>query len=105
MSGDRGCRFASSACPILSDARGGPSRPLARSCAAPDPAAMQDALEQIRDIVDRHATYPRQSGPLPRVALYKDEAAPQPVAGIYLPMMAMIVRGAKEIAIGDRRLP
>ena len=65
---------------------------------------MRDALEQIRDIVDRHAASPRQPSALPRVALYKDEAAPQPVSGIYLPMMAMILRGAKEIAIGDRRL-
>ena len=41
---------------------------------------------------------------MPRVALYKDEAAPQPVSGVYLPMTALILRGAKEIAIGDRRL-
>ena len=65
---------------------------------------MRNALEQIRDIVDRHAANPRRPSPLPRVSLYKDEAAPQPVSGIYLPMMAMVVRGAKEIAIGDRRL-
>nr|WP_321983247.1 AraC family transcriptional regulator [uncultured Lichenicoccus sp.] len=65
---------------------------------------MQDTLNQIRDIVDRHAASPRQPSALPRVALYKDEAVPQPVSGIYLPMMALILRGAKEIAIGDRRL-
>ncbi len=65
---------------------------------------MQDTLEQIRDIVDRHAARSRRPGPLPRVALYKDEAAPQPVSGVYLPMMALILRGSKEIAIGDRRL-
>ncbi len=65
---------------------------------------MRDTLDQIRDIVDRHATRPRQPSVLPRVALYKDEAAPQPVSGVYLPMMALILRGAKEIAIGDRRL-
>ncbi len=65
---------------------------------------MRDTLGQIRDIVDRHAVRPRQPSALPRVALYKDEAAPQPVSGVYLPMMALILRGAKEIAIGDRRL-
>ena len=70
----------------------------------PDPESMRDALDQIRDIVDRHAAHPRRSGVLPRVALYRDEAAPQPVSGVYLPMMALILRGAKEIAIGDRRL-
>ncbi len=65
---------------------------------------MRDTLNQIRDIVDRHAARPCQPNALPRVALYKDEAAPKPVSGIYLPVMAMILRGAKEIAIGDRRL-
>ncbi len=65
---------------------------------------MQGALDGIRDVVERHAAGRRRPSPLPRVALYKDEAAPQPVSGIYPPMMAMIVRGTKEIAIGDRRL-
>ncbi len=65
---------------------------------------MRNTLDQIRDIVDRHADRPRQPSALPRVALYKAEAAPQPVSGVYLPMMALILRGAKEIAIGDRRL-
>ena len=65
---------------------------------------MQDTLDKLRDIVDRHAGRPRQASVLPRVALYKDEAAPQPVSGVYLPMMALILSGAKEIAIGDRRL-
>lgn len=65
---------------------------------------MRDTLDQIRAIVDRHAAHPRQPSALPRVALYKDEAAPQPVSGVYLPMMALILRGSKEIAIGDRRL-
>ena len=65
---------------------------------------MRDTLDQLRDIVDRHAVRPRQPSALPRVGLYKDEAAPQPVSGVYLPMMALILRGAKEIAICDRRL-
>ncbi len=65
---------------------------------------MRDTLDQIRDIVDRHAVYPGRPSALPRVALYRDEAAPQPISGIYVPMMALILRGAKEIAIGDQRL-
>ena len=65
---------------------------------------MRHTLDQLRDIVDRHAVRPRTPGALPRVALYRDEAAPQPVSGVYLPMMALILRGSKEIAVGDRRL-
>ena len=63
---------------------------------------MQDTLDELRDIVDRHAVRPRQPSALPRTALYRNEAAPQPVSGVYLPTMALTV--AKEIAIGDRRL-
>jgi AraC-like DNA-binding protein len=65
---------------------------------------MDDTLANLRAIVGRHASGRYQPSALPRVALYKDGAAPQPVAGVYQPMMALIVSGAKEIAIGDRRL-
>lgn len=65
---------------------------------------MDDMLDRLCTIVDRHAAGRYRPGALPRVALYKDGAAPQPVAGVYPPMMALIVSGAKEIAIGDRRI-
>ena len=65
---------------------------------------MQDTLDELRDLVDRHALQVRQPSGVPRVGLYKDEAAPQPVSGAYTPVMALILRGAKEISIGDRRL-
>lgn len=65
---------------------------------------MHQTLNELRTIVDRHASGRHQPSALPRVALYKDEAAPQPVSGVYQPTMALIVSGAKEIAIGDRRL-
>lgn len=65
---------------------------------------MDDMLSRLCAIVGRHAACRYQPSALPRVALYKDGAAPQPVSGVYQPMMALIVSGAKEIAIGDRRL-
>jgi hypothetical protein len=65
---------------------------------------MKEMLDSLCTIVDRHAAGRYQPSALPRVALYKDGAAPQPVAGVYQPMMALIVSGAKEIAIGDRHL-
>jgi len=65
---------------------------------------MDEMLDRLCTIVDRHAAGRYQPSALPRVALYKDGAAPQPVAGVYQPMTALIVSGAKEIAIGDRRL-
>ena len=65
---------------------------------------MHDTLTELRGIVSRHTPGRYQSSVLPRVALYKDGAAPQPVSGVYQPMMALILSGAKEIAIGDRRL-
>jgi AraC-like DNA-binding protein len=65
---------------------------------------MDGMLDRLCTIVDRHAAGRYEPSALPRVALYKDGAAPQPVSGVYQPMMALIIRGAKEIAIGDRRL-
>lgn len=65
---------------------------------------MHDTLTELRGIVSRHTPGRYQPSVLPRVALYKDGAAPLPVSGVYQPMMALILRGAKEIAIGDRRL-
>jgi AraC-like DNA-binding protein len=65
---------------------------------------MHDTLTELRGIVSRHTPGRYQPSVLPRVALYKDGAAPQPVSGVYQPMMALILSGAKEIAIGDRRL-
>ena len=65
---------------------------------------MLDTLTELRGIVSRHTPGRYQPSVLPRVALYKDGAAPQPVSGVYRPMMALILSGAKEIAIGDRRL-
>jgi hypothetical protein len=65
---------------------------------------MDEMLASLCSIVDRHAAGRYQPSGLPRVALYKDGPAPQPVAGVYQPMMALIISGAKEIAIGHRRL-
>ncbi|HEX8415104.1 MAG TPA: AraC family transcriptional regulator [Sphingomicrobium sp.] len=65
---------------------------------------MHDPLTELCGIVSRHTPGRYQPSVLPRVALYKDGAAPQPVSGVYQPMMALILSGAKEIAIGDRRL-
>jgi AraC-like DNA-binding protein len=65
---------------------------------------MLDTLTELRGIVRRHTPGRYQPSVLPRVALYKDGAAPQPISGVYQPMMALILSGAKEIAIGDRRL-
>lgn len=61
-------------------------------------------MSRLRGIVGRHASGDYRPSALPRVALYKDGAAPQPLSGVYPPMMTLIVSGAKEIAIGDRRL-
>jgi hypothetical protein len=52
---------------------------------------MDEMLVSLCTIVDRHAAGRYQPSALPRVALYKDGAAPQPVSGVYQPMMALII--------------
>lgn len=64
---------------------------------------MDDTLTSLRSIVGRHAGARYRPSTIPHVALYKDGAAPQPMSGVYQPMVALIVSGAKEIVIGDRR--
>jgi AraC-like DNA-binding protein len=81
-----------------------PIKALAGRGAASHLPAMHDTLAELRAIVDRHAAGRYQPSALPRVALYKDKAEPQAMSGVYHPMMALIVSGAKEIAIGDRML-
>lgn len=77
---------------------------LVFGCGAAHVGGMDEMLASLCTIVDRHAAGRYQASALPRVALYKDGAAPQPVSGVYQPMLALIISGAKEIAIGERRL-
>ena len=65
---------------------------------------MEQTLDRLKDLVARHATGARQPTALPRVAISKGRAAPEPVSGLYTPMMALVLQGAKEVTIGDRRL-
>ena len=65
---------------------------------------MNDPLEELCAIADRHATASRRPGPLPRVAVYRGEGGHRTEAGVYLPVTAFVLRGAKELSIGDRRL-
>ena len=65
---------------------------------------MENTLAELCAIVGRHAPDRYQASLLPGVALYRDGAAPQALSGVYQPMMALVLSGAKEIAIGDRRL-
>jgi AraC-like DNA-binding protein len=81
-----------------------PIKALVRRDATAHLRPMQNTLTELRAIAGRHTPGRYQPSALPRVALYRDGATPQPVSGVYQPMMALILSGAKEIAIGDRRL-
>jgi AraC-like DNA-binding protein len=65
---------------------------------------MPDHLQRLQSIVERHARPGRFPSAIPRVQLgmILEPTAPAPV--LFQPMMCFVLRGAKEVTIGNRRL-
>lgn len=66
---------------------------------------MQDQLNELRDLVARRAeTDGRAETAIPRVALTVRRETTARMSGLCQPMHCLILQGAKEVLIGDRRL-
>lgn len=65
---------------------------------------MQDQLNRMRMIAERHADGMDCKTLLPRVALHVGHAMTKPVSGMYEPSLCLILQGAKQVMIGDRIL-
>jgi AraC-like DNA-binding protein len=65
---------------------------------------MQDQLPQLRDLVLRHAEGPRTQTAIPRVTISVGRHATHPVPSVYEPRLCVVIQGAKEVMIGERRL-
>lgn len=59
--------------------------------------------ETLADLAFRHATIP-SGNVLPRISLHVARETSWPVPTLYRPMLGMVLRGAKRVAIGDRTL-
>lgn len=69
-----------------------------------DVVGMQEHLNRMRAIVERHADGPQRTTLLPRVALHVGRTTTKPVPSVYEPSLCMVLQGAKQVLIGDRIL-
>jgi AraC-like DNA-binding protein len=65
---------------------------------------MQDDLDHLRDTAIRHAAGPLTATPIPRLGISVAQAPSGLQAGLYEPMLCLVLQGAKEVTIGDRQL-
>jgi AraC-like DNA-binding protein len=65
---------------------------------------MQDQLNQMRALAERHAEGGRRQTIIPRIALHVARAVTSPTSALYQPMLCLVLQGAKQVMIGDRLL-
>lgn len=65
---------------------------------------MQDALEELRHLAQKHAGGPRRDTAIPRLSISQAGATTQATPGVYAPRICLILQGATCILIGDQAL-
>jgi len=65
---------------------------------------MQDHLSHLRTLAERHVTGRRTETAIPRVAINTVGHPTGLMPGVFEPMFCLILQGAKEVMIADRRL-
>jgi AraC-like DNA-binding protein len=65
---------------------------------------MHDQLNPLRELVARHAAGRRFETAIPRVRIYLSEETTRPLPAVYAPLHCLVLQGAKEVMIGERRL-
>ena len=65
---------------------------------------MQEQLSQMCSLVAKHAGAGRTPTSIPRVTIGMALEPTPPMPGIFEPMLCLVLQGAKEVTIGDRKL-
>ena len=65
---------------------------------------MQRLLDRMLAIAERHSHAANVGTVLPRVALHTGHKTPRPTPAVYEPAIVLVLRGAKQVTIGDRVL-
>ncbi|WP_369063423.1 AraC family transcriptional regulator [Burkholderia gladioli] len=65
---------------------------------------MERYLSELREGLLRHAQGRRTDTAIARVSLSRGQATTGPLAGLYEPMLCLVVQGAKRVIVGDRVL-
>jgi AraC-like DNA-binding protein len=66
---------------------------------------MQEQLTRLCSLAGRHGDGRSTATPIPRVAIHQArETTTRAMPGVFEPMLCMVLQGAKEVMIGERRL-
>jgi AraC-like DNA-binding protein len=65
---------------------------------------MQEQLTRLRGLVAKHARIGRTPTAIPRVSIAMMREPTPPMPSLFTPMLCLVLQGAKEVMIGDRRL-
>ena len=64
-----------------------------------------NVLEELRNLLDRHATSSLTSTPIPGLTLMRaEEISPCMIAAVYSPMVCIIAQGSKQVVVGNATL-
>src|SRR5215510_14539861 len=65
---------------------------------------MQEQLTPLQVLAAKHAKGRRTETPIPRLAISMGLGPTPPFPSVFEPMLCLVLQGAKEVMIGDRRL-
>lgn len=65
---------------------------------------MHEQMSQLRTLASRHATGPRTETAIPRLVISTSRATTAIQSGVFEPMFCLVLQGAKEVTIGERKL-
>lgn len=65
---------------------------------------MHEQLNRLCAIAARHAAAPNWETAIPRLSLYIGHGPTPPISGLFEPKVCLVLRGAKQIMIGDKVL-
>ena len=71
---------------------------------APDVTAMQDQLDRMRVLAQRHAGGVSRETIIPRITVHVGGAMTSPMPSLYEPVLCLVLQGAKLVMIGDQML-
>ena len=65
---------------------------------------MHQTLDDLKTIAARHIRGHRTETAIPRLAINVSTQTTPPMCGVYQPMLCLVLQGAKEVSIGERKL-
>lgn len=86
---------------LLNDPAKLPPRPFPRTARRVHTPPMENLLQTMAAIVERHARAPRQATAIAGLTLYRADRPMHPAHTFYQPRMVVILRGSKKVSAGE----